>query len=179
MTQPQRRRDRPFATWCPTAIGEMLRRELYMGRRIWNKAKFVKTPGTNKRVARPRPRKDWQVQELLELQIVPSELWDMVQHRLNRLKEIYADSDRKPVNRGAASPYLLSGFLRCGSCGANLIIVSGGGRGRGTGVRSITTGKPAQTGSRSHTATWRECSSSSCKTPSSPPKASSIWSQSW
>jgi hypothetical protein len=42
---------------------------------------------------------------------------------------VYAESGRKPVNRGASSPYLLSGFLVCGSCGANLIIVSGGKRG--------------------------------------------------
>src|SRR6185312_15704897 len=36
---------------------------------------------------------------------------------------------RKPVNRAASSAYLFSGFLRCGTCSANLIIVSGGGKG--------------------------------------------------
>lgn len=36
--------------WCPTAIREMLRRDLYVGRVIWNRSRFTKVPGTNKRV---------------------------------------------------------------------------------------------------------------------------------
>ena len=107
----------------------MLRRELYVGQRIWNQTKFVKTPGTNRRVARPRPRSEWQVQEVPELRIIGDDLWNRVQRRRDRLKEVYAESGRKPVNRGASSPYLLSGFLVCGSCDAKLIIVSGGGAG--------------------------------------------------
>ncbi len=126
---PQKRADRPHPTWCPTAIRAMLRRELYLGRRIWNQTKFVKTPGTNKRVARPRPRNEWQVQDVPELRIVSDDVWSRVQKRQNRLKEVYADSGRKPVNRGSSSKYLLSGFLICGTCDAKLIIVSGGGRG--------------------------------------------------
>ncbi|MFP5228084.1 MAG: recombinase family protein [Acidobacteriota bacterium] len=126
---PQKRKDRPHATWCPTAIREILRRELYIGQRIWNQRKFLKTPGTNKRVSRPRPQSEWRIQEIPELRIISDDLWSRVQTRQNVLKEIYAASGRKPVNRAASSAYLFSGFLRCGSCGANLIIVSGGGRG--------------------------------------------------
>jgi DNA invertase Pin-like site-specific DNA recombinase len=123
---PQKRKNRSHATWCPTAIREMLRRELYVGRRIWNQTKYVKTPGTNKRVARPRPRNEWVIQEMPELRIISDDLWTRVQHRQDRLKEVYAHSGKKPVNRGASSAYLLSGFLRCGTCNAKLIIVSGG-----------------------------------------------------
>jgi hypothetical protein len=126
---PQKRKNRSHATWCPTAIREMLRRELYIGKRIWNRTKFVKTPGTNKRVARPRPVNEWKTQDVPELQIVSLDLWGAVQTRLNRLKQIYGASGRKPVNRGASSAYLLSGFLRCGICDAKLIIVSGGKKG--------------------------------------------------
>jgi site-specific DNA recombinase len=126
---PQKRSDRTHATWCPTAIRAMLRRELYVGRRVWNQTKFAKTPGTNKRTAKPRPRSEWQLQEVPELRIVSDDVWTRVQARQNRLKEVYADSGRKPVNRGSSSPYLLSGFLICGTCDAKLIIVSGGGRG--------------------------------------------------
>ncbi len=126
---PQKRKNRNNATWCPSAIREMLRRELYIGIRIWNQRKWVKTPGTNKRVSRPRPQSEWKVQEIPELRIVSDDLWTRVQERQNKLKEVYAESGRKPVNRGASSAYLFSGFLRCASCGANLIIVSGGGKG--------------------------------------------------
>lgn len=126
---PQKRKDRPHATWCPTAIREMLRRELYIGRRVWKKTKFLKTPGTNKRVARPRPMAEWKVQEVPEHRIISDDLWGNVQRRQSKLKEVDADGGRRPVNRGASSAYLLSGLLKCGVCGANMIIVSGGGRG--------------------------------------------------
>jgi DNA invertase Pin-like site-specific DNA recombinase len=126
---PRKRRDRPDATWCPTAIREMLRRELYVGHRTWNKTRFTKKSGSNKRVAHARPRSEWKESEVPELQVVSPELWNRVQMRQNRLKEIYADSGRKPINRGYPSMYLLSGFLRCGACGTNMIIVSGGARG--------------------------------------------------
>jgi len=126
---PQKRIDRPHATWCPSAIRAMLLRQLYVGRRIWNQTKFVKTLGTNKRVARPRPQSEWQVQDVPELRIISDDLWCRVQKRQASLKERYAESGKKPVNRGASSAYLLSGFLVCGNCGARLIIVSGGGAG--------------------------------------------------
>jgi hypothetical protein len=40
---PRKRADRPCANWCLSAIREMLRRDLYVGRRVWNKTRFVKT----------------------------------------------------------------------------------------------------------------------------------------
>jgi site-specific DNA recombinase len=120
---PQKRADRSHPTWCPTAVRAMLRRELYIGKKIWNQTKFVKTPGTNKRVSRPRPRSEWNIQELPGLRIVSDELWVRVQKRQERLKEVYGGSG--PISRAASSPYLLSGFLLCGSCGAKLTIVSG------------------------------------------------------
>jgi site-specific DNA recombinase len=123
---PQKRADRPHPTWCPTAIRAMLRRELYIGQRIWNQTKFVKAPGTNRRVARPRPRSEWHVMEVPELRIISDELWNRVQTRQKALHERYAAGGAKPVSRGAYSPYLLSGFIMCGSCGAKMIIVSGG-----------------------------------------------------
>ncbi|MFZ0634682.1 MAG: recombinase family protein, partial [Candidatus Acidiferrales bacterium] len=36
-------------TWCPTAIRAMLKREIYKGEVVWNRSKFEKVPGTNKR----------------------------------------------------------------------------------------------------------------------------------
>jgi site-specific DNA recombinase len=123
---PQKRSDRIHATWCPTAVRAMLRNESYIGARTWNRSKFIKAIGTNKRVSRARPHGDLRKQLIPELRIISDDLWLRVQDRQNRLKEIYANSGRKPVNRGASSAYFLSGFLICGACGANLIITSGG-----------------------------------------------------
>ena len=53
----------------------MLRNETYTGRLIWNRTHFVKRPGTNKRVPRERPRREWTILDRPELRIVSAELW--------------------------------------------------------------------------------------------------------
>lgn len=118
-----RRTDSPH-TWCPTAIREMLHRDLYAGRLIWNRSQFVKEPGTNRRVCRPRPKTEWRVMERPELRIVSDQLWKSVQARLSRMQEIYGNCDRPGLmTRAASSRYLLSGLLKCGLCGGKLAIV--------------------------------------------------------
>ena len=113
-------------TWCPTAIRAMIRRELYVGRVLWNRSRFIKTPGTNKRVSRPRPQSEWKILEKPELRIVSDELWQQVQERIAWTKRVHGTQHRSGLlNRSASSRYLLSGFLRCGVCGAKLTIVTG------------------------------------------------------
>lgn len=127
---PRPRADRPNATWCPTAIREMLYRELYVGRIIWNRSRFVKVPGTNKRVRRVRPKSEWHIFQCDDLRIIAPELWDSVQDRLMRLKASYASHQRPGLlPRSATSKYLFSGLLKCGECGGNLVIVTHNGPG--------------------------------------------------
>ena len=122
---PRPRADRPNATWCPTAIREMLYRELYAGRIIWNSSRFVKIPGTNKRVRRVRPKNEWHIIQRDDLRIIGPELWDSVQERLLRLKTTYASHQRPGLlSRSLTSKYLFSGLLKCGECGGNLVIVT-------------------------------------------------------
>ena len=104
----------------------MLRREMYSGRVIWNRSRFVKSPGTNKRICRPRPQSEWRLIERPELRIVCNELWERVQARLAWTKKIYGQQTRNGLlNRTASSRYLLSGIVKCGVCGGNLVITSG------------------------------------------------------
>jgi site-specific DNA recombinase len=49
LPSPRARKDRRGGEWCPTAIREMLKNEIYIGEIVWNRSKFVKVPGTNKR----------------------------------------------------------------------------------------------------------------------------------
>ncbi len=121
---PRPRATSLHATWAPTAIREMLRRDLYSGRVIWNRSRFIKVPGTNKRVARPRPRSEWRMSERPELRIISEELWKAVQARQTRMQELYGGRQGL-FNRSASSGNLLTGFLKCGGCGANLVIVTG------------------------------------------------------
>jgi len=121
---PRPRVVRKQATWAPTAIREMLRRDLYVGRVIWNRSRFIKVPGTNKRVARPRPRGEWRTSERPDLRIVSDELWQTVQLRQTRMHQLYG-GNHGLLNRSASSGHLLTGFIKCGLCGANLVIVTG------------------------------------------------------
>ena len=123
---PRPRAGKQSATWCFTAIHAMLRRELYIGRVIWNRSRFVKAPGTNKRLRRARPKNEWRTLETLELRVIEDDLWRRVQERLVWVKQVYGTGHREGLlNRSASSRYLLSGFLKCGVCGANITIVTG------------------------------------------------------
>jgi site-specific DNA recombinase len=126
---PQKRNGRKFATWCPSAIREMLRREVYAGRIVWNRRHFIKKPGTNKRVSRERPKSAWLIFEQTELRIIDEALWERVQERIVAVAKKYNYGNRPGLlHRASTSPNLLTGFMKCGVCGANLIIVTGRGK---------------------------------------------------
>jgi site-specific DNA recombinase len=126
ISPPRPRANKKFPTWCPTAIHAMLRRDTYIGRVIWNRSRFMKSPGTNKRVRRLRPRSEWRIMDRPELRIVTDELWERVQSRLAWTNKVYGRQTRVGLlNRTASSPYLFSGIVKCGICGGNLVITSG------------------------------------------------------
>ena len=86
---PRPRADRVGCEWCPTAIREMLKNELYIGNVVWNRSKFVKVPGTNKRQRRARPESEWLRASNAELAIVPADLWSAVRARFIALPGIW------------------------------------------------------------------------------------------
>jgi len=123
---PRKRRKRTSPTWCPSAIREMLRRELYIGKMVWNRKKYMKKPGTNSRVSRERPKSEWLEVEQPELRIIAPELWDRVQVRIAMVAEKYNYGDCPGlIHRASTSPNFLTGFMKCGVCGHNLTIVTG------------------------------------------------------
>jgi site-specific DNA recombinase len=125
---PRPREGRVGGEWCPTAIREMLKNELYIGNVVWNRSQFVKVPGTNTRRRRSRPESEWLRAFNPGLAIVPAELWNAVRARFAALPGIWGFSKtRGLVPRALTSPYLFSGLLKCGECGANLIVATGGG----------------------------------------------------
>lgn len=48
--------------------------ELYVGRLVWNRQRFVKDPNTGRRQARPNPASDWITREVQELRIIEDDL---------------------------------------------------------------------------------------------------------
>ena len=100
---------------------------------IWAKTKKVRVPGTGRRVKRQRPPNDWIMSEVPDQRIVSVELWDRVQQRLEQVMRLYENAGRRAGllrARSASSPYLFSGLLKCGVCGAHMNIISGRGQRR-------------------------------------------------
>src|SRR6056297_2965035 len=48
----------------------LLNNELYIGRRIWNRLRYIKDPDTGRRVSRPNPQEEWIITDVPEMRIV-------------------------------------------------------------------------------------------------------------
>ena len=119
-------------TWGPSTIYGNWRRgtgilnnELYIGRLVWNRQRYVKDPATGKRQARPNPPDEWITREVPDLRIVDDQLWNEVKARQRHVRHalmhdnvgVRAERARRPV-------YLLSNLLKCGVCGGGFSKVS-------------------------------------------------------
>jgi site-specific DNA recombinase len=106
----------------------MLHNERYCGKAIWNRTRKVRDPKTGRRVQCVRPRSEWTVLDAPHLRIIPAKLWDTVR---NRLAAINATSQSGVgagfCSRSYSARYLFSGFLKCGVCGSNIMLISGRG----------------------------------------------------
>jgi site-specific DNA recombinase len=113
--------------WGPSTIhGQRRRRngilnnELYVGRLIWNRLRFIKDPQTGKRVARFNPEAAKVVREVPELRIIDDALWDAVKARQGAL-EARITGDGVRIEDCRRPRYLFSGLLRCGVCGGSFV----------------------------------------------------------
>jgi site-specific DNA recombinase len=113
------RKTRRASGWMGSAIREMLRNERYRGVVRWNTSRWSKDPDTGKRQRRERPRSEWMEYQDESMRIVPDDLWFRAQRHV---KAKAADKNWGMV-RGKAK-YLLSGLLRCESCGAHYVLVN-------------------------------------------------------
>jgi site-specific DNA recombinase len=107
----------------------ILNNELYIGRLVWNRQRFVKDPDTGKRQARPNPASDWITEEVPALRIIEDDLWTRVKLRQGAIRdEILTkrsdDPDTPGIEHGNRPRYLLSGFLTCGCCESGYIMIS-------------------------------------------------------
>ena len=113
-------------TWAVSALhgdttrgSGMLNNELYCGKLIWNRRKWVKDPETGRRLSFNRPESEWMVREMPELRIVSAELWDRVRTRLRS-----GPPAGTRTGKGAAPRTLLSGILRCSACGGPMVAIN-------------------------------------------------------
>ncbi len=120
------------APWIDTTIRGHLKRgtgivnnELYIGRLVWNRQRYVKDPSTGRRVARLNPESEWIIKDVPELRIVDDDLWQAVKARQGDIAVQYANvieavrgvhtSNR--LNGFRRAKALFSGLIFCGCCG--------------------------------------------------------------
>ena len=137
--------------WAVSTIYVILLNEKYVGQCVWNKTRFLKDPDSGRRRPIARPADEWIRQDRPELRIVDDGLWRAVQSRFEQIRKSFGGPRRPP--RGGARPiysrYLLTGLLRCATCGARMRAQ--------TAVR--------RKGNRVHRAGWYRCSFSADKGP--------------
>jgi DNA invertase Pin-like site-specific DNA recombinase len=131
------------ALWIDTAIRGHVKRgtglvnnELYIGRMVWNRQRFIKDPSTGRRVARLNPASEWVVKDIPSLRIVDDELWQAVKDRqgvtsikyANVALAVQAARSTSQLNAFHRPRALLSGLVFCGVCGGSYAHFSDRGR---------------------------------------------------
>ncbi|CAP56865.1 recombinase family protein [Gluconacetobacter diazotrophicus] len=102
----------------------ILNNDLYIGRLVWNRLRYLKDPDTGKRVSRVNPTDEWVMQDVPELRIIDQELWDAVKTRQRSLAFSTGSKSDNPMRERSRPVYLLSGLVRCGCCGGGYSKIS-------------------------------------------------------
>src|SRR6266567_7208968 len=103
----------------------VLRNELYIGRLVWNRLRYLKDPINGKRRSRLNPPSAWVIEEVPDLRIIAQPLWETVQRRLLGIR------DSEWVKKARATRFwehrrtrhLLTSKAFCGSCGSPLAAI--------------------------------------------------------
>jgi DNA invertase Pin-like site-specific DNA recombinase len=113
-------------TWCVSALygspakgSGILNNELYVGRYVWNRSRWVRNPDTRKRERLIRPESEWKIDDRAELRIIDDGTWHAVRARMSGTR---AEGGR--AGRGGIPTTLLGGILRCGLCGGAVVKIS-------------------------------------------------------
>ena len=117
------------AQWNPSTIhgnaprgSGILNNELYVGRLVWNRLRYIKTPDTGRRVSRLNPRSEWITKEVPELRIISNELWETTKRRQETTRRVLASATS--IVRARRPRYLFSGLTKCGVCGSGFVLKS-------------------------------------------------------
>jgi site-specific DNA recombinase len=100
----------------------ILNNELYVGRLVWNRLRYLKDPETGKRISRLNDKSCWVVHDVPDLRIVDQDLWDRVKTRQGALR--VKTNTREGMWDRRRPRYLLSGLIKCGHCGGGYSVIS-------------------------------------------------------
>ncbi len=117
--------------WGPSTIhGNPKRRtgilnnELYVGKLVWNRLRYIKDPDTGRRVSRLNSESEWVVHEVPDLRLIDQNIWDAVKARQSRLAYDVAETSPNPLNDRRRPKHLFAGLVKCGCCGGGYTMIS-------------------------------------------------------
>ncbi|BCH21482.1 resolvase [Mesorhizobium sp. L-8-3] len=118
--------------WGPTTIHGnpkrgvgILNNELYVGKLVWNRLRYLKDPDTGKRVSRLNPEGEWVTQDVPELRIVDQEVWEAVKARQKALAyQPPAEPGENTLNDRRRPKHMFTGLVKCGCCGSGYTMIS-------------------------------------------------------
>ncbi|MGV2981863.1 recombinase family protein, partial [Camelimonas sp. ID_303_24] len=102
----------------------ILNNEMYVGKMVWNRQRFIKDPDTGKRQARMNPESEWVIQDVPELRILDDELWQAVKDRQKTVKKTRSDEGENHFRDRRRPKYLFSGLTKCACCGGGYTMIS-------------------------------------------------------
>ena len=117
----------------------ILRNELYIGRLVWNRLRYLKDPVSGKRRSRLNPPTEWLIEDVPHLRIIEEPLWEAVRQRLRGIR----DSERVRNARSTRfwehrrARHLLTEKAFRGVCGGTLASI---------GADHLACGKARRTG---------------------------------
>jgi DNA invertase Pin-like site-specific DNA recombinase len=113
--------------WSPSTIHGhagrgtgLLNNELYIGRLIWNRQRYVKDPDSGKRLARINPPDAWIITEVPHLRILDDDLWRAAKARQAATRYTM----QAGIVRARRPKYLFSGLTQCATCGGGFVLSS-------------------------------------------------------
>ncbi|MDO9526175.1 MAG: recombinase family protein [Gemmobacter sp.] len=103
----------------------LVNNELYIGRLVWNRLRYIKDPETGNRVSRLNPRDQWILTEVPELRIIEDDLWARAKRRQGEIEAEPRVAKIKATRfwEQKRQVHLLTGLLRCGCCGGGFAAV--------------------------------------------------------
>ncbi|KXV61715.1 resolvase, partial [Acetobacter senegalensis] len=102
----------------------ILNNEMYVGKLVWNRLRYLKDPDTGKRVSRLNPESEWVIQEVPELRIIEQDLWDAVKARQAETTFSQPERGNEALNDRRRPRHLFAGLIRCGCCGGGYSMIS-------------------------------------------------------
>ncbi|ACI50844.1 Resolvase domain [Gluconacetobacter diazotrophicus PA1 5] len=102
----------------------ILNNEMYVGRLLWNRLRYLKDPDTGKRVSRLNPESEWVIQEVPELRIIDQDLWDAVKARQAETTFNQPERGNEALSERRRPRHLFAGLIRCGCCGGGYSMIS-------------------------------------------------------